>query len=293
MKKEMKTCASYAYWKFTDKDRKFIVGLRRSKNPNINIAQIHNSYDKKEFFYDDVTEPIDSFACDAYKTYKGLLADFDICQPKVRNKMIVGLNFGGSKDSPICPPLHNFHNSKNDMYLAIGVIETGFEGAFLTDIIKETPTATAKEAKEIWEKMSAGEKKKHQELFLKEIRDVVWGNSGTWEYLTIVALGGDANDILKEVLEMPDTQEALNKYKLVPVLCKLFHYSIPQKPPAKDGFSERDKNYIMLNQFAELEAFLTKHKLLGIASEENAKELNLVAVKRWEPGSNAVEFKIH
>jgi len=288
MKKEMKTCASYAYWKLADKDREFIINARKSENPNINIARIHNSYsyDQKEFFYDDVTEPdIDSFVSDDYKRYKELLRDFDICQPKVRNKMIVGLNFGGSKNSPTCPPLHNFHNSKNDMYLAIGVIKTGFEGAFLTDIIKETPTVEGNEAKKIWENMSAKEKKKHQELFLKEIRDIVWENSGTWEYLTIVALGIVANKILKEVLEMPDTVEALNKYKLVPVLCKLIHYSTR----LKNGFSERDKNYIMLNQFAELEAFLTKRKLLGVASEENAKKLNLVAIK----GLNAVEFEIH
>lgn len=135
---------------------------------------------------------------------KSNIGNIDILNPEINknllsqlnpNVIMVGLNF--SRDVKFEKPFMNFHSSRstaNDFKIRYAFEGTPFWGAYMTDILKNLPTKSSKEAKSYLKKNPDLIIKnivsfKEELAFIKSIKPV------------IIAFGNDCYELLKNNLE--------------------------------------------------------------------------------------------
>lgn len=262
---------SFGYWKFSDEERKQLDNVRSGK---IAIAdyELPNYDDNHDYFfnYDDNQKSKDNIDWQGYSVYKEQIDKLDVNNPTVKNKIIYGLN--QSKDGTEGNALRNFHTaSLGDRYFASNIIGTNYEGVLLSDVIKSIVDSSSEETMDKWKAFNDEEKLDDKTSFIEEIK-FVKKQSSDWEYFTFVAFSGDAVKVITEFLKSKTVKDFLQAEKLIPIVCKLYHYSSEFRVP------KEEKKYIMINQVAMLDDYL-QNNVYNKPADENMKFIK-VNVKR-------------
>lgn len=114
-------------------------------------------------------------------------SEIGLTLPKLHTRIIlVALNISG----PLDRPLSNFHGGSRDFMLRDAVAGTMFEGAYMTDLIKNYEDKNAASVVKFF-RANKSEFDQHVKFFLEELEFV-----GATKKSVLVALGGDAYQLL-------------------------------------------------------------------------------------------------